>query len=73
MVGHGMFNGGWNIRKDGYVGFIKFSKMKYKYRSAVYCGSADDSFEKLKSLCESEAEKICSEIEIDSEPIEIPF
>ncbi len=47
--------------------------MKYEDGSAIHCGNAEDSFEKLKGLCESEAEKICSEIEIGTEPVEIPF
>lgn len=73
MAGLGMFNGEWKIRKDGYVESIKFTKMKYEYDSAIHCGNAEDSFEKLKSLCESEAEKICMEIAIGAEPVEIPF
>lgn len=33
--------------------------MKYNQELTIHCGNADDNFEKLKSLCESEAEKLC--------------
>lgn len=47
--------------------------MKYNQELTIHCGNADDNFEKLKSLCESEAEKLCLKVEIGAEPIEIPF
>ena len=50
-----------------------FEDMESNQELTVHCGYADDSFEKLKSLCESEAEKICSRIEIGGEPVEIAF
>lgn len=47
--------------------------MKSNKELTVHCGNPDDSFEKLKRLCESEAEKLCLKIEIGAKPIEIPF
>lgn len=48
--------------------------MKFEYDLSVHCGNTDDCFDKLKSLCKSEAEKLRLTIEIGSDSIiEIPF
>lgn len=40
----------------------------------VYCGNTDDSFEKLKSLCDNEAKKLCSMISIAPDStVEVTF
>lgn len=41
---------------------------------SIHCGSSDDSFDKLKKVCEAEASKLCKSLNIESgEIIEIPF
>lgn len=47
--------------------------MKTNQEIEVNCGKTNDSFEKLKRLCEIEAEKICLEIDVVSNSFEIPF
>ena len=40
----------------------------------VHCGNTDDGFEKLKSLCDNEAKKLCSKISIAPDStVEVPF
>lgn len=41
---------------------------------SIHCGNVNDSFEKLNSLCESEAKKLCNTICIATDStIEVPF
>lgn len=47
--------------------------MKSDQEIAVHCGNTNDSFERIKRLCEIEAEKICLKIDVMSKPLEIPF
>lgn len=47
--------------------------MKSNQEITVHCGKTNDGFEKLKKLCEIEADEICLKINIESTPLEIPF